>query len=276
MMKLLRCFLLLGALMAIGVKPVSLAESHLPLKPASSALRPVSGSLKVGYATNYEFRGLIPAGCNPSSPLRLDWRSDLNDTYSLILALKEEILLGHPAADLDNETVLDLGIQRKWGEASYTALSFRANDGGLAGLAAERLFSNGSTTYESALIVRHNLGGSRSFYVQGSAAYSFYGITGWWFDLCLGSDSRVTEHLYMRFQFGSVLSSSYWPGSANGWQSLFFRVTADYQIYKNIFLEPFVAIHWLGHGAHSVNRVYGRTLLKGNSWVTGVSLVYTF
>ena len=32
------------------------------------------------------------------------------------------------------------------------------------------------------------------FYVaQGSAAYSFYGITGWWFDMCTGSDFRMTE-----------------------------------------------------------------------------------
>ena len=94
----------------------------------------MSGSLKAGYSTNYEFRGLIPGGCNPTAPLRLDWRSDLNDRYSLILALKEEIFLGHPAVDMENETMADLGLQRKFGKATYAALSFRANDGGLAGL----------------------------------------------------------------------------------------------------------------------------------------------
>lgn len=87
--------------------------------------------------------------------MRLDWRSDLNDRYSLILALKEEIFLGHPAVDLENETMADLGLQRKFGKATYAALSFRANDGGLAGFASEHLFGNGGTTYETALILRH-------------------------------------------------------------------------------------------------------------------------
>lgn len=53
-------------------------------------------------------------------------------------------------------------------------------------------------------------------------------------------------------------------------------MTANYRFFGNIFVEPFVGLHWLGKGAHGVNRVYGRTLVKGNSWVTGVSLVYSF
>lgn len=66
------------------------------------------------------------------------------------------------------------------------------------------------------------------------------------------------------------------PSGSNGWQSLYVRVTANYRLFGNIFVEPFVGLHWLGKGAHGVNRVYGRTLVKGNSWVTGVSLVYSF
>ena len=75
---------------SVAFMAVSSAESRIPEVPSAPALRPVSGSIKAGYSTNYEFRGLIPAGCNPTAPLRLDWRSDLNDRYSLILALKEE------------------------------------------------------------------------------------------------------------------------------------------------------------------------------------------
>jgi len=86
----------------------------------------------------------------------------------------------------------------------------------------------------------------------------------------------MTENLYMGFKFGAVLSSSYWPSSSNGWQSLYFRVTANYRLFGNVFIEPFVGLHWLGKGSHGVNRVYGRTLVKGNSWVTGVSVVYAF
>lgn len=157
---------------SVAFMAVSSAESRIPEVPSVPALRPVSGSIKAGYSTNYEFRGLIPAGCNPTAPLRLDWRSDLNDRYSLILALKEEILLGHPAADIENETMVDLGLQRKLGKATYAALSFRANDGGLAGFASERLFGNGGTTYETALIMRHDVGFLPGFYAQGSAAYS--------------------------------------------------------------------------------------------------------
>lgn len=265
-----------GAGLAAGAVSFSLAESPIPDVPASPALRPVSGSLKAGYSTNYEFRGLIPAGCNPTAPLRLDWRSDLNDRYALILALKEELFLGNPAVDMDHEMVADLGLQRKFGKATYAAFSFRANDGGLAGFASERLFGNGGTTYETALVLRHDLGFLPGFYVQGSAAYSFYGITGWWFDMCMGSDSRLTENLYMGFKFGAVLSSSYWPTGSNGWQSMYVRVTANYRLFGNVFVEPFIGLYWLGKGAHGVNRVYGKTLVKGNSWVTGVSLVYSF
>ena len=263
-------FSALGAVLAVSIS-ISLAESRIPDVPSDPPLRPVSGNLKAGYSTNYEFRG-----CNPTAPLRLDWRSDLNDRYSLILALKEEIFLGHPAVDMENETMADLGLQRKFGKATYAALSFRANDGGLAGFASEHLFGNGGTTYETALILRHDLGFLPGFYAQGSTAYSFYGITGWWFDMCTGSDFRMTENLYMGFKFGAVLSSSYWPSGSNGWQSLYVRVTANYRLFGNIFVEPFVGLHWLGKGAHGVNRVYGRTLVKGNSWVTGVSLVYSF
>ena len=88
--------------------------------------------------------------------------------------------------------------------------------------------------------MRHDVGFLPGFYAQGSAAYSFYGITGWWFDMCTGSDFRMTENLYMGFKFGAVLSSSYWPSSSNGWQSLYFRVTANYRLFGNVFIEPFV------------------------------------
>lgn len=266
----------LGAGLAAALISVSSAESRIPDVPSAPALRPVSGSLKAGYSTNYEFRGLLPAGCNPTAPVRLDWRSDLNDRYSLVLALKEELFLGHPAVDMENETVADLGLQRKLGKATYAAFSFRADNGGLAGFASERLFGNGGTTYETALVLRHDLSFLPGFYTQGSAAYSFYGITGWWFDMCLGSDSRLTENLYMGFKFGAVLSSSYWPDGSNGWQSMYVRMTASYRLFGKVFVEPFVGLHWLGKGAHGVNRVYGRTLVKGNSWMTGVSLVYSF
>lgn len=264
-----------GAALAAAF-PVSLAESLIPESPADPALRPVSGSLKAGYSSNYEFRGLIPAGFNQTAPLRLDWRSDLNEHYSFIMALKEELFLGHPALDLDDETVVDLGIQRKLGKATYAAFSFRANDGGLAGFASERLFRNGGTTYETALLLRRDLDFLPGFYVEGSSGYSFYGITGWWFDMCMGSDSRLTENLYMGFKFGAGLSSSYWPSGGNGWQSLYLRVTASYRLFGDIFVEPFAGLHWLGRGAHEMNRMYGETLVKGNRWVAGVSLVYSF
>ena len=97
---------------------VSLAESRIPDHPADPLLRPASGSLKAGYSTRYEFRGLIPAGCNQTAPVSLDWRSDLNEHYSFILALKEELFPGRPAIDLDDETVVDLGFQRKLGKAA--------------------------------------------------------------------------------------------------------------------------------------------------------------
>ena len=161
-------FLFGAGIVSVASMAVSSAESRIPEVPSAPALRPVSGSIKAGYSTNYEFRGLIPAGCNPTAPLRLDWRSDLNDRYSLILALKEEIFLGHPAVDIENETMVDLGLQRKFGKATYAALSFRANDGGLAGFASERLFGNGGTTYEAALIMRHDVGFLPGFYAQGA------------------------------------------------------------------------------------------------------------
>ena len=107
-MKFFFCFLLGAGMTAAGLISVSSAELRVPEIPSEPALRPVSGSLKAGYSTNYEFRGLIPGGCNPVAPLRLDLRSDLNDRYSLILALNEEIFLGHPAVDLENETMVDV------------------------------------------------------------------------------------------------------------------------------------------------------------------------
>lgn len=50
----------------------------------------------------------------------------------------------------------------------------------------------------------------------------------------------------MGFKFGAVLSSSYWPSGSNGWQSLYFRVTASYRLFGDVFVEPFVGLHWLG------------------------------
>lgn len=65
-------------------------------------------------------------------------------------------------------------------------------------------------------------------------------------------------------------------GSRSFCHGFYFRVTANYCLFGNVFIEPFVGLHWLGKGSHGVNRVYGRTLVKGNSWVTGVSVVYAF
>lgn len=263
------------AVAAVAVVP-AMAETSIPEAPSAPPLRPVSGSFKAGYSTNYEFRGLIPTGCNTTAPVRLDWRSDLTETYSFVLGLKQEMFLSNPAIDMKDETVLDLGLQRKLDNATYLSFGGRASYGGLAGLVSDQLFGNTPAVYESAVFLRHDLSLLPGFYVEGSAAYAFAGVTGWWFDMCLGSDSRLTEKLYLGFKFGSSLSASYWPAGSNGWQSLYVRVTAKYRLYRNVSIEPFVGLHWLGNGAHGLNRDYGKRLVKGNGWVAGVSLVYSF
>lgn len=87
-------FLFGAGIVSVASMAVSSAESRIPEVPSAPALRPVSGSIKAGYSTNYEFRGLIPAGCNPTAPLRLGWRSDLRIRYSLILARRRRIFWG--------------------------------------------------------------------------------------------------------------------------------------------------------------------------------------
>ena len=42
---------------SVAFMAVSSAESRIPEVPSAPALRPVSGSIKAGYSTNYEFRG---------------------------------------------------------------------------------------------------------------------------------------------------------------------------------------------------------------------------
>ena len=45
-------FSALGAVLAVSIS-ISLAESRIPDVPSDPPLRPVSGSLKAGYSSNY-------------------------------------------------------------------------------------------------------------------------------------------------------------------------------------------------------------------------------
>lgn len=65
------------------------------------------------------------------------------------------------------------GFSGNWGRPRTPAFSLRANDGGLAGLASERLFGNSSTTYEASLVLRRDLDFLPGFYVQGSSGLFF-------------------------------------------------------------------------------------------------------
>ncbi len=266
----------LCAVVVAVLMPAALAESTIPTTPLEPDLRHASGSLRVGYTTNYSFRGLIPDGYNPAMPISLDWRSDLNEDYSFIMSAKETVFIGNSSFDMENEITADFGIQRRINKTTYAALSARVTDGGLSGLAAGRLYGEKGTTAELGLLARQDLSFLPGFYAQVGAAYSMYGIKGWWFDASIGSNNRITENLYMGFQFGATMDSSYWPSGGNGWQSLFFRVAADYHLIGNLYLEPYIGIHWLGKGGHRLNHTYGDRLLQGNAWVAGVMLHFPF
>ncbi len=266
--------LCLAALAALV--PATLAESKIPTEPLPPELSDASGSFRVGYSSTYTFRGLVPAGNNPVIPMCLEWRTDIDKEYSFIMNLKETFFTEHPGLDLDDETVADLGIQRQLNELTYAAASLRVTRGGMAGLAADRLYGVDPTTAELGLMLRHDLTFLPGFYVQGSAAYSMYGVKGWWFDVSIGTRSRVTEKMYIGFEYGAVLDSSYWPTGGNGWQSSYVRVAAEYRLFKDVYLQPFVGYHWLGKGGHRLNHSFGSRLLKGNAWAAGIMLHYAF
>ncbi len=265
------CLAALTALM-----PAVADEFKIPTEPLPADLSVASGSFRVGYSSTYTFRGLVPAGKNPVLPMCLEWRTDLDKEYSFIMNLKETLFMGHTDLDFEDETMADFGLQRQLNEQTYVAASLRITRGGMAGLAADRLYGVDPTTAELGLTLRHDLSLLPGFYVQGSAAYSMYGVKGWWFDVSIGTRSRMTEKIYIGFEYGAVLDSSYWPTGGNGWQSSYIRLAVEYRLFENVYLQPFVGHHWLGKGGHRLNHSFGSRLLKGNVWTAGVMLHYAF
>ncbi len=261
---------------ALSSLNMSYGDLVIPTEPGTPPTPVFSGMFQFGYATNYEFRGLIPTGENPVVPVYLDMRYDISDTDAITIGLKETVFIGDNNMRLDDELVFDFSYQKTVYTETYLSLSGRIQDGGFAERVASEFYNDSNNAYEVALALRHDIDFMPGFYVQGSVAYSFTGLQGWWSDLCIGSRARVSQDVHLGFQFGAAVTSSYWPAQNNGWQSMYLRIIGEYALTKQVGIKAFTGVYWLGHGAHNVNKRYGSQVVQGNRWVAGIGVCYSF
>ena len=253
----------------------------------------LSISKQSGYASSYVYRGLVASRAifdgNTVVPSFLDLKYELCESNSLFLDLGfTAIGSARKAFGLDvkdkahNEFSVDLGWQHtSLSKKLTTSFYWGMDHGGLPGLYAKlgenkphSLVQEFSLAFNYALSDRWNVGIINS--------YSFYGMTGWWFEPYINYRQKFNEWIGINATMGMSATAGYfgnYQANANGAQAWFIKTEFPIPLhYKTWELSPFVSFNWAGSGAMKANELFPiqDRPYKNFAVVAGVSLTYTF
>lgn len=265
-----------GVAVAGTPAPIAVITAPTPQPVAAPAAKALDMSLLVGYASNYDFRGIIPQADNDGmNNALLGMSYKINEKTDLVGSLGYKANWDKPNEFIQNESTLNLGLSTHCTQNLTSYIGYRLMHGGLAGAAARDSGAAHSITQELAAGLRYDIPGVKGLYVAQNVSYAFNGLTGWWFDTSVGYERAITAKLKYALTGTLNAASSYFPQGVGcgGWQSAVLRLALPYQMNK-VVIEPYVSANWLG-SAGIKNFGHGDQY-KNMGWIGGVNVSYEF
>ncbi len=250
---------------------------------------PLSGSVTVGYASNYTSHGIVAShamlGGDGVMPLSVDLAYKLNENESIVGSLGYTVITsGHKfmgGVDFHNEATFNLGWQTKGlAEGLTLTAGWELTHGGLDGLFAKHSDHAHSVTQNFYVDAKYDV--NKNVFAGASLAYSFQGLTGWWFEPYVGYKTELCPCADLVVTAGTSVTASVmdaWLPNANGAQAWWIKAEAPLKVgVENLTVSPFISLNWAGCGALKFNkqRPQGWKPYKNFGVVVGVNATYTF
>ena len=267
-------------------QPNVTAETAQAIAPVSKRL---SGSLTVGYSSNYVGRGYVPTntivegeGCI-NSVLQTKYNLDEEGTWSWNAAVVYNVipsghtLYGNPCYDprvsyvtgktghikqmnVENEFVVSTSVTYKK-ELWNVTLGYDMVHGGMLGVMAKHYHKQGASNVNE-VFIRPEWTPAPWVSVNCTTRYSIQGIYGWWFEPqvtfkapLIGTPENVK--LAAKLDLGASFTADYFSAEdkacSNGGQTWWFRFSTPWFIQDNLILTPSISCHWAGKGAMKSN-----------------------
>lgn len=262
------------------------AESFAQL-PSLSCKR-LSGSLNVGYDTNYVGRGLVVSHAVAEGDsaeyvaLKLNYDIGKKDGWSYDQTLGYKMVSsGHtlygpkpyntmamfgvhiPYKNIENEFAVANGFRYK---DKYGQFAFGHNfvHGGLLGAMAKHFRGEGASAVNELYFTSILTLPEAPWLESGlTVRYSFSGIQGWWFEPyvtfkapVIGTKEDPKLVAMLTFAMSATLGyfDEQYVACANGAQAYWIKLSAPWFVCKNLIITPSISFNWLGNGGEKANR----------------------
>lgn len=283
-------------------------------EPAISISR-LSGSLTVGYDSNYVGRGIVishsvaEGDSSEFVALKLNydinkegyWSLDNTILYKMVSSghtlygpspydLLGSLGLNVPYKNIENEFAVVTGARYTTKKATV-AFGHKFVHGGLLGAMAKHFRGEGASCVNEIYLSPSY---SPAPWVEAgvTVSYSFQGIQGWWYEPyvtfkapIIGSPEDMKMAALLTFAM-SATSNYFQPehgACANGAQAWWIKLATPYFVTKDLVITPSVSFNWLGCGAQRANQVAAFKGLNADyvpfrnfGVVAGVSCTYKF
>ncbi len=261
---------------------------------------PLSGSVNVGYASNYTSHGIVAShamvGGDGVMPLSVDLAYKLNENESIVASLGYTVItsghhymknvFGAESPSFHNETNFNLGWQNKGlAEGLTLTAGWELTHGGLDGLFAK--YSGKAPSFRAhsvtqSFYVNANYDINKNFFAGAEVAYAFQGLTGWWIEPYVGYKTELCSCSDLVLTAGTSICSSIMDSTlphANGAQAWWIKAEAPFKVgVENLTVSPFISLNWAGSGALRLNKwcAEGVKPYKNFGVVVGVQASYAF
>lgn len=263
---------------ATGAPPTS-ATSDTP-KP--------QGTLRIGYASRYEYAGFAlnrDVASTGGMVFEGDVSFDDNDLISPLLTLTYRDM---SLFDCKQQVNFIAGIRRShyyedYGILISSKLGYQLVSGGLPGLMkhakegkeALSTYTNGSVNELISSYTACKMTDQGNVFSSVAVTYAFSGLTGWKIDSSLGYEYPMNEYVSATISYNLNWSFGYWLHSS-GIDSSGLMFSLPMTVTQNATISPFLLLEWGAHNAFSINRFSNTRIIDNFAPVGGVRVIWSF
>lgn len=274
------------------------------------SVKRLTGSLNVGYDSNYVGRGLVishsVAEGDSSEFVALKLNYDINKEHYWSFdstILYKMVSSGHtlygpepynrfnlPKCNIENEFAVINGARYK-AKMANVSFGHKFVHGGLLGAMAKHYRSQGASVVNE-FFVSPSISPAPWVDAGITLSYSFDGIQGYWFEphvtfklplIGEPGDVQMAALLTLGMSATAGYFDEAYYACANGAQAWWIKLSTPYFLTNDLILTPSISFNWLGCGAQKANREarfrpYNESYVPFRNFavVAGVSCTYVF
>lgn len=248
---------------------------------------PIDGSLSVGYASQYEYRGMaLHSSYAQSGGMIFEAQGHYTPVESLAAPLISLTYRDMQVGGSEGQTNFVLGQQflttsSENKKFSLFKLGYQLTNGGIGGMMTgwrkgELLNEANGTLHE--IMASYSTYASLShggYFSEYTAGYSFSGLTGWSLSAALGYTCPIYKEIYATCALTANWSFSYWSNTS-GLDSIGLLLTSPCPLAPDKVLTPFLQLNWGGRGAKLLNSEVGTAFVKNFALIAGMKFSWEF